>query len=172
MTRAFIIASFAGLACLPAAPARAQDALGDGTALDANQQVGAGRINRPGPSIENELRFRNAIVTGNAPGGLSFRGDVGYTSPFEFRGELGSDTLFSYRRDSFYSGLAGMGIRGTEALQYQFALTTGSEPPPNLRGSLIASRSGMEPGPMDAGQWDGMRPADLDPATGSGRANP
>src|SRR5690606_6193755 len=74
--------------------------------------------------------------------------------------------LFSYRRDSFYSGLAGMGIRGTEALQYQFALTTGSEPPPNLRGSLLASRSGMEP----VQQWDVPRfqPGELDAAAGSG----
>jgi hypothetical protein len=144
MARAFIIASFSSFA-LVGAPTTAQNALGDGTALDANQQMGAGRVNIPGPSLQDELRFRNAIVTGNAPGGLSFRGDVGYSAPFEFRGGLGSDTLFTFRRDSFYSGLAGMGIRGTEALQYQFALTTGNEPPPNLRGSLIASRTGIEP---------------------------
>lgn len=170
MARALIIASLAGLALAPAATA--QNALGDGTALDANQQVGAGRVNRPGHSLEDELRFRNAIVTGNAPGGLSFRGDVGYTAPFEFRGGLGSDTLFTFRRDSFYSGLAGMGIRGAEGLQYQFALTTGNEPPPGLRGSLIASRTGMDPLPVAPprftpdGEFEGAGRLDLEPAGG------
>lgn len=140
--RAFIIASLAGASCGLALPAFGQNALGDGTALDANQQVGAGRVNPARPSMEAELRFRNAIVTGNAPGGLSFRGDTPYSAPREFRGSLGSDALFEFRRDSFYSGLAGMGIRGTDALQYQFALTTGNTPPPNLRGSMTTSRSG------------------------------
>ena len=88
-----------------------------------------------------EMAFRRAIVTGNAPGGLSFRGDVGYADPRSFRADLGSNDLFSFRRDSLYSGLVGQGIRGTEALQYQMALTTGSTPPPNLVGSLVVPRS-------------------------------
>lgn len=88
-----------------------------------------------------EVAFRRAIVTGNAAGGLSFRGDVGYSDPREFRADLGSNDLFSFRRDSLYSGLVGQGIRGTEALQYQMALTTGSTPPPNLVGSLVVPRT-------------------------------
>ena len=79
--------------------------------------------------IVQEVRLRNAIVTGNAPGGLSFRGDVGYTAPDDFRGALGSDDTFAFRRDSLPSGVAGMGYRGTESLQYQFAYTTGSSTP-------------------------------------------
>lgn len=118
----------------------AQNALGDGTALDANTGQ-AGRVNYTKPSFARELSFRNAIATGNAPGGLSFRGDLGYRASGEFSGELGSDSLFAFRRDSLYSGLAGMGIRGTDALQYQFALTTGSTPPQNLMGNLSISRS-------------------------------
>ncbi|MCR9076858.1 MAG: hypothetical protein NXI07_12545, partial [bacterium] len=119
--------------------ANAQNALGDGNALDANPgQYGSGNYARP--SLVDELRFRNSIATGNAPGGLSFRGDLGYRSAGEFTGELGSDSLFAFRRDSLYSGLAGMGIRGTDALQYQFALTTGSAPPRNLIGNLSYTR--------------------------------
>ena len=114
--------------------ANAQNALGDGNALDANPgQYGSSNYARP--SLVDELRFRNSIATGNAPGGLSFRGDLGYRSAGEFTGELGSDSLFAFRRDSLYSGLAGMGIRGTDALQYQFALTTGSAPPPHARAA-------------------------------------
>ena len=120
--------------------ANAQNALGDGTALDANSGQG-GRVNYTKPSFARELSFRNAIATGNAPGGLSFRGDLGYRAAGEFTGQLGSDSLFAFRRDSLYSGLAGMGIRGTDALQYQFALTTGSAPPQNLMGNLSVTRS-------------------------------
>lgn len=127
-----------GIAMLTA-HAGAQDALGDGRALDANTGQ-YGRSNVQQPSLAEELRFRNAIATGNAPGGLSFRGDVGYRAPSEFSGELGSDSLFAFRRDSLYSGLAGMGIRGTDALQYQFALTTGAAPPRNLMGNLSFTR--------------------------------
>jgi hypothetical protein len=126
---------------LAAGSAWGQNALGDGRRLDANQQVGSNGINsavRADFSAASSLRA--AIVTGNAPGGLSFRGDVGYAAPREFRGELGSDDLFEFRRDSLYSGLAGQGIRGTDALQYQFALTTGSRPPRTLAGPLAVSR--------------------------------
>jgi len=105
-----------------------QNALGDGTALDRPLRVGD-TINRPVQNFEAELRFRNAIVTGNAPNGLGFRGDVGYVAPGEFFGALGSDDSFAFRRDSAISGLAGLGLRGTEALQLQAALSTGAPSP-------------------------------------------
>lgn len=130
--------AIAGLG-LAAAPALSQDALGDGRSLDANLST-RGRYNTARPSFAQELQFRNAIVTGNAPGGLSFRGDLGYRAAGEFTGELGSDSLYAFRRDSLYSGLAGMGIRGTDALQYQFSLTTGARPPQNLMGDLTYTR--------------------------------
>lgn len=122
-----------------AGSAFAQNALGDGTAHDASLST-QGRLNAARPSFATELQFRNAIATGNAPGGLSFRGDLGYRAAGEFTGSLGSDSLFAFRRDSLYSGLAGMGIRGTEAVQYQFALTTGATPPSDLMGNLSVSR--------------------------------
>src|SRR2546423_569446 len=93
--------------------------------VDRNVRVGSGGINPARPDFAAEVRLRNAIVTGNAPGGISFRGDVGYRAPGEFMGSLGSNDSFAFRRDSYYSGLGGLGIRGTDALQYQFAMATG-----------------------------------------------
>ncbi|MEQ8770285.1 MAG: hypothetical protein RIB60_07230 [Phycisphaerales bacterium] len=127
------------ITALAGSAANAQNALGDGRLLDNNLSPNS-PYNASRQDFGNELRFRNAIATGNAPGGLSFRGDVGYSAPYEFRGELGSDSLYSFRRDSVYSGLAGMGIRGTEAVQYQFALTTGARLPQNVVGSLVVPR--------------------------------
>ena len=137
-----LLITMVGAAACIAPNALAQNALGDGRGLEANTRQGSnGRNYRP-PSFEKEVAFRNAIATGNAPGGLSFRGDLGYQAPGEFAGELGSDALYSFRRDSLYSGLAGMGIRGTDALQYQFAMTTGSRVTQNLMGNLSVSRLG------------------------------
>lgn len=95
------------------------------------------------PSLADELRFRNAIVTGNTPGGTSFRGDVGYTGERDFRAGLGSDSTFNFRRDSFSSGLGGVGLRGTDALQYQFAYTTGNLGMTNRRGEPVSMLSSI-----------------------------
>lgn len=122
--------------------AHAQNALGDGRALEANPRQGSDGRNFQRPSLADQVQFRNAISTGNAPGGLSFRGDLGYQAPGEFTGALGSDSLYAFRRDSLYSGLAGMGIRGTDALQYQFSMTTGSRLTQNLVGTGMVSRYG------------------------------
>ena len=124
-----------------AAPAAAQNALGDGRGLE-NRHVTAGRGNYQRPDLSQELNFRNSIVTGNAPNFLSFRGNVPYSDPDSFRGELGSNDLFAFRRDSLFSGLAGQGIRGTEALQFQASLTTGTSPPPGLVGPFVVNRAG------------------------------
>lgn len=134
-----IIVAVAGLAT---APALAQNALGDGRALDANPGL-SGSTNAPVRDLQAEIAFRNAIVTGNAANFQSFRGDVGYGAAGEFRGFLGSDELFAFRRDSLISGLAGIGIRGTSALQYQFALSTGSTPPDGLVGGFTVAREGF-----------------------------
>lgn len=133
----------AGLAMIVNLPAEAQNALGGGNALD-NSLSTRGRSNVNNYSdFDSELRFRNAIVTGNAPGGLGFRGDVGYRAagdftggsevPFQLRNQgvslgldAGSNDSFAFERDSFYSGLATRGIRGVDALQYQMKLQTGS----------------------------------------------
>lgn len=163
-----------------ALPASAQDALGTGNKLDRSPQQGAGGVNRPAQNdLQQSLMLRNAIVTGNAPGGMSFRGSVGYVGEREFRGELGSDDLFSFRRDSLYSGISGLGIRGTDSLQYQFAMTTGSQPPSSIAGSLAISRDAFMPTVSQTGvQSNAIAPSEgpirrVDPAeqtdvTGSG----
>src|SRR6185295_6270421 len=72
---------------------------------DRNLQVGSGGVNAARPDFAQEVRFRNAIVTGNVPGGMSFRGNAGYVAPGELFTHLGSNDLFAFRRDSVYSGL-------------------------------------------------------------------
>ncbi len=117
----------------------AQNALGDGTALDANLQTGSSGVNPRGRDFAAEARFRNAIVTGNVPGGLSFRGDIGYRGGDDFRGSLGSDTLFDFQRDSFYSGLGTRGISGINALQATLAYTVSGQSQGLLGGLIINS---------------------------------
>ncbi len=133
----------AGLLLALAGAASGQNALGDGTGLanplDVYQQQL--RSESRTETFLRERRFRDAIVTGRAAGGLSFRGDLGYGSALEFRGELGSDVTYAFRRDSAISGLAAQGVSGTDALRFQFALTTGSAPPPGFAGSGVVPRS-------------------------------
>lgn len=121
------------LAC--AGAAHGQNALGDGRALDRNLQVGSGRINTQVRDLDAQIRYNNAIVTGQAAGGRSFRGDVGYRATDEFAGRLGSDATYTFRRDSAYSAAPLMGIRTSDAIRYQFALSTGSALPPQFAGS-------------------------------------
>lgn len=129
------LAALAG--CLSAAfagVATAQHAVGDGHGLDANLQVGSDGRNAPVRDIQSIIRFNNAVVTGNAPYGRSFRGNVGYLASGDFRASLGSNDLFVPMREAAQSTLIGGGIRGTDALQYQFSLATGSPPPDILSG--------------------------------------
>ncbi|MHC4080600.1 MAG: tetratricopeptide repeat protein [Planctomycetota bacterium] len=83
------------------APAAAQFELGGGDALDANTGSAYGGRNLPAPV--QDFRSRNLLVTRNVGGGRGFRGTVGYTSQFDFRGALGSDDLFRERANSAFS---------------------------------------------------------------------
>ncbi len=144
-------------------PASAQNALGTGRGLERTTARPQPQGNQPkgGRDFAAEVRFRNSIVTGGAPGGLSFRGITPYSSPSGFRDTVGSDDLYSFRRDSFYSGLSGQGIRGTEALQYQFAMTTGSAAPRAILGTLGVARPG------ESGSTLPRDPRERDEVTGS-----
>jgi hypothetical protein len=138
---AYALVALAGI--VAAAPAFAQNALGDGRSMqrDTSKYGTSTKSDNNRRSFADEARFRNSIITGNAPGGLSFRGAVGYRDSSEITSRLGSDTLYKFRRDSLYSGLAGQGIRGTEALQYQFSMTTGGGGgSDNLVGRLSVNR--------------------------------
>ncbi|HYE02088.1 MAG TPA: hypothetical protein VD963_02515 [Phycisphaerales bacterium] len=119
-----------------------QNALGDGQALDRNLRAGSGGRNSPGRDIQAQIRYQNAIVTGNAPLGHSFRGNVGYTAAEEFRADLGSNNLYPFLRESAFSALPSLGIRGTEALRHQFAVSTGQAPVPGFSGTFSVPRSG------------------------------
>lgn len=104
--------------------AHAQNALGGGNALDrdltmrqrhgqhagaldANSQVGAGRVNAT--AAKTDFFSRNLIVTGDVAGGRGFRGSVGYKEQSEFTGQTGSD---ANRRWDAYSVMSSpMAIR-------------------------------------------------------------
>ncbi|MFM9958675.1 MAG: hypothetical protein ACKVZJ_11410 [Phycisphaerales bacterium] len=136
---ATVVVGISGSA-LVAPPALAQNALGSGNALDANLQVG-NRRNAAGRDIKKELAFRNAIVTGNAGAGLSFRGDIGYRAADDFRSTTGTDQFFNFRRDSDYSGLATLNIRGISSVQDQFNFATGGQTRSLGSNDLIVQRS-------------------------------
>jgi len=90
-----------GAALVGVAPARGQNALGGGSALDGNLIDGRNRFNSPA-AVPN-YRGRNLLVTGNVAGGRGFRGTVGYGAEFDFRGATGSDDLFRERANSAFS---------------------------------------------------------------------
>ncbi len=120
--------------------ARAQDALGSGRALDGNLQVGSGGRNAAARDFRTELEFRNALVTGNVPGGRAFRGEVGYSAANDFRGALGSDDLFRFQLDSFYSGLATRNLTGLDTLQSSIAYSVAGQSDAFFGGRLIVNR--------------------------------
>lgn len=109
--KSIILSTLAAAALWPAALCVAQSQAGsDGHALDASQQVGSGGYNDRSNRLD--YRLRNDLVTGNVGAGKSFQGDVGYSAPGEFQGELQSDTLFQYQRDSFQSSTGAIGQPG------------------------------------------------------------
>lgn len=133
-----------------AGAAMAQDALGTGQALDANPRVGDRGYNPSRGSFADEVRFRNSIVTGNAAGSRAFRGDVGYTAVNDFRDDdetVGSNDLFDFQRETYFSGLATRNVRGIDALKLQYSLSTGAAPTANsaalyLERSMSGTTSG------------------------------
>jgi hypothetical protein len=121
-----------------------QNALGGGHALDANLNALQGRINPRATGIAEQIRFNNAVIYGTAPDGKTFQGSLGYQAPNEFGARVGSDSLYRFSRDSFTSGLASAGIRGSEALRYQFALTTGQYVPGFLAAAPVSVPRGSD----------------------------
>lgn len=176
--RARALRSIAGLAAgaaMFAQSAAAQsggNALGSGTALQkrlgqsgggASAQVAPGATR---PSIANQARLNNAIVTGEVGGGRQFRGSVGYSGALDFRGRTGSDDLFRFQRDSFASGLAARGVSGIDGLQQQMGLSTNALPSALANSTVLqresAGVSGASLAPTRAGQSAiGINPATL-----------
>jgi len=90
-----------GAVLAAAAPSSGQNALGSGSALDGNLIEGISRYNTAAPAPN--FRGRNLLVTGNVAAGRGFRGTVGYTAEFDFRGLTGADDLYRERANSAFS---------------------------------------------------------------------
>lgn len=125
------------------------NALGDGHALDGSSLVGGdGRNRRRFNPIQANIRFQNAIVTGNVSGGRYFRGDLGYTAASDFRGATAGDLVFDLDRNAFRSGFALRNIRGVEGSRRQARFNSGGFRDPQSQ-QLIISRPAAG---RDAGQ--------------------
>lgn len=140
----FSLALFSGLALSLAAlgfasPALGQNALGDGTALDRNLQVGSGGKNTRVRDVEAQARYNNAVVTGNVPFGRGLRSGRGAFGEVNY----GSSSLFRFELDSYASALAGRGVSATDSLRYQFALATGQYVPEVLGATGAIYRPGV-----------------------------
>ncbi|WP_428387919.1 hypothetical protein [Mucisphaera sp.] len=101
MNRAILLAAALTLAASPALAQQRVDS--GGRALDANQQVGSGGVNR----LEGQVDYaaRNNRITGNVTDFSQFRGVINYSAAGEFTDTLGSNNLFRFRADSFGSGV-------------------------------------------------------------------
>ena len=86
-----------------------RDALGSGNALDGNLEVGSGGRNGYSPRAAafsyQGIQARNLVVTNNVAGGRGFRGDPGYLASRDFRGDLGGDDNYGFRRDASLGSL-------------------------------------------------------------------
>ncbi len=148
------------IACITLAShtAIAQNALGSGRALDANQRAGSRGTNTQANDFYADLALRNAIITGNAPGGQHFRAEVGYRAAGDFLGATAADSLFNFQRDSYFSGLAAHKVRGLAGMQLQMNISISGLNSPN--GFLI-SRPGA--GASASIVQGGTAPARIDP---------
>ena len=83
---------------------------GNGRLLDANRRIGSGGVNERVSPVDTRLNTGNLMMTGNVTGGRSFKGTVGYSSPYEIQVATGTGTLDTFRRDSVGSRHLGTGI--------------------------------------------------------------
>ena len=130
------------LACLVlvlasgSAPVWAQNALDRPIQRDLRLNGAAGYTR---PDFAAEVRLRNALVTGNVGGGKSLQIDRPYAGPDDFRGSLGTDSLFAFRRDSF--GFSDTNtFRNSDALTFQTLYSTGN----NRTQADVVSRFGNQ----------------------------
>jgi len=134
------------VAALFATPALSQVQVQDGNALDANQQVGGGGYNQPGAQVD--YRARNLLVTGDVGGGQAFRGQINYSSEGSFHGNLGSDSLFNFNRDSIYSAPGGLGGYSARQIGSQVIVTRPTTSVPGYQfpgGSALDTRAAYDP---------------------------
>eukprot|EP00752_Nemacystus_decipiens_P013649 g12102.t1 len=126
-------------AALVLMPAQGQVQVQNGSAHDANQQVGSGGYNQAGRQVD--YRARNLLVTGNVAGGRAFQGSVGYTAAGSFQGSLGSDSLFNFRRDSVFSSANAGGFNYRASQVGDRVVVT--RPSDNLTGYRVSDGNGL-----------------------------
>lgn len=151
----------AAIAAVPVAgvtaPAEAQYRRDDqGQALDSNRRIGDDRRNSVRPDYRTDNRIQplrqptgNQIVTGNVTGNRQFRGDPGYRSEREFRGDTASDVSDSFIRSS--AGTAGASNRVTDynvSVPFYPAGRT-VEPPPGFVQQNLAGGGYVPSGTLD-----------------------
>lgn len=129
-------------------PAQAQVQVQNGSALDANQQVGSGGYNQAAQRVD--YRARNLLITGNVGGGRAFQGSVGYSADGAFQGSLGSDSLFDFRRNSVFSApnAGGLNYRASQVGD-RVVVTRPSDNITGLRvgtGNGLTTRTAYDPG--------------------------
>lgn len=111
--------------CAGAIPAMAQNALDRPLQQDLRANGAAGYTR---PDFAQEVRLRNALVTGNVGGGKSLQIARPYAGIDDFYGTLGTDSLFAFRRDSFgYSNTNT--FRNSDALTFQTIYALGNNQP-------------------------------------------
>lgn len=137
------IGALAGLAGLAVAlwpqAALGQNALGGGNSLQRDfNRYGGGAFTRSGIGSN---AVNNAIIYGNAPGGMSFQGRRGFGNPYEFQGRLGSDQITRFERDSYFSRAPSFGVNAAQIVNLQRSLTTGGRGAPGIGGTLAVPRN-------------------------------
>lgn len=115
---------------------------GDGRALDANLRVGSDGKNEAVRDLNALKRFNDAVIYGQASGGKSFRDTSGgVRDPFEFRSALGTNSQYRFERDTANQSLIASGLRSSDALAYQMALSSGEPVAPPISMALLPYRS-------------------------------
>ena len=155
LSSTLVVAAYAATFLVAASAAHAQDALGNGDALDRNSQVGSGGRNSQRPS--NPYAGRNSVVTGEVIGGREFRGRVGYTAPGDFRGNLGSNTLYRFQADSAWSGPIGFATGTATYDQLRFGQGLGVLELARSGSGSTAATVQQAPGPVQFSEFAASR---------------
>jgi hypothetical protein len=126
------VAAVAGLANTAMAQVRQ---VHNSNPMDANMQVGSGGSNTPVPGFTPVNG--NDIFTGNVGGLKYFHGNVPYSSPFEFRGNIGSSRLNNFERQSYTGVPLGGSYQGISTPYYTPSRQVSGE-----QGNYYAAPSG------------------------------
>jgi len=145
-----LLAAAAAAVALPSI-ALAQAQIDTGHANEANNRVGSGGRNGGGSNNQYNnaiMNNGNRVVTGNVTMGREFRGNVGYTDPYAFRGRTAGDISDNFAKNSagVPQGNAPAPIPNKSTSFYGASQTV--QPPPGFQ--MNATREGYVPPPPSA----------------------